>query len=75
MIRDTEGPFHECLTVSSIKKIVNNMFYGCMFDACDSDPDYIGSVCAAIEIFAERCEDVGYQAVWRSESFCRKLLA
>lgn len=60
-----DGPFKACHSVIN----PNRFFDSCVFDLCALGA---GSLCNALEAYADTCLRAGVTLAWRNSTFCRK---
>ncbi|XP_078472604.1 IgGFc-binding protein-like isoform X10 [Lampetra planeri] len=65
IITDPEGAFKECHAVLPPQVFFDN----CVFDLCATDGDH-GSLCQALQAYADQCAQAGVIVTWRNNSFC-----
>ncbi|XP_075908363.1 zonadhesin-like [Petromyzon marinus] len=65
IIIDDEGAFKECHAVLPPQVFFDN----CVFDLCATDGDH-GSLCQALQAYADQCAQAGVIVTWRNNTFC-----
>ncbi|XP_061431558.1 IgGFc-binding protein-like isoform X4 [Lethenteron reissneri] len=65
IITDPEGAFKECHAVLPPQVFFDN----CVFDLCATDGDH-GSLCQALQAYADQCAQAGVIVTWRNNTFC-----
>ncbi|XP_077772904.1 zonadhesin [Podarcis muralis] len=65
ILTDPQGPFAPCHN----KVPPEGAFQNCVYDLCGTDGD-TGSLCFALQSYADRCAQAGIPIAWRNSSFC-----
>ncbi|XP_061446246.1 zonadhesin [Rhineura floridana] len=65
ILTDPQGPFAPCHS----KVPPEGAFVNCVYDLCGTDGD-AGSLCFALQSYADRCAQAGITITWRNNSFC-----
>ncbi|XP_075908360.1 zonadhesin-like [Petromyzon marinus] len=65
IITDPEGAFKECHAVLPPQIFFDN----CVFDLCATGGDH-GSLCQALQAYADQCAQAGVIVTWRNNTFC-----
>uniref|UniRef100_S4R6Z7 VWFD domain-containing protein n=1 Tax=Petromyzon marinus TaxID=7757 RepID=S4R6Z7_PETMA len=65
IITDPEGAFKECHAVLPPQVFFDN----CVFDLCATGGDH-GSLCQALQAYADQCAQAGVIVTWRNNTFC-----
>ena len=72
-IRNTEGPFRECIALANIidPDAVEMYYEDCEYDVCAYWGDSEDQVCSALETFLSYCYGIGAGEInFRTERFC-----
>ncbi|XP_060137932.1 zonadhesin [Zootoca vivipara] len=65
ILTDPQGPFAPCHN----KVPPEGAFQNCVYDLCGTGGD-TGSLCFALQSYADRCAQAGIPIAWRNSSFC-----
>ncbi|XP_033026094.1 zonadhesin [Lacerta agilis] len=65
ILTDPQGPFAPCHS----KVPPEGAFQNCVYDLCGTGGD-TGSLCFALQSYADRCAQAGIPIAWRNNSFC-----
>ncbi|KAH0626046.1 hypothetical protein JD844_000749 [Phrynosoma platyrhinos] len=65
ILTDPQGPFAPCHS----KVPPEGAFENCVYDLCGTGGD-AGTLCFALQAYADRCAQAGITITWRNSSFC-----